>query len=147
MGVDAKLFISSRYQIHEIITIITKNFDSKVRYDAGLTTNPNYCRLTFNVIIPGGQEERMMHMHTNYNRGGFLGTLLDLGAWGQSKEILTTIAEITGGFLELDDSTGIIEEVQNQADNNIGFLLQQAMIEGKCDGRNVANFIKYLKEK
>lgn len=146
MGADRKLFISSTWEPEEIKELLETL--PEVKNPKIVTTHtPSYVILAFQYEGANGIEERQMNFHFSTKRAGFTGNLLSLGIFGSSDKILTTIADRIGGFYEENDCSdkGLVAYEYN-ADHNLGFMLKNAVLRGKCDGDNIDDFIKDYKE-
>jgi hypothetical protein len=103
MSVDTKLFISSSHSLDDVKKVIESRFNVKVSIVA--TDSPSHQRFCFSLKTPTGDENRMLHVFTNYEVSGFHGTLLSLNKFGQANNILETLASVFGGFYQQEDSS------------------------------------------
>lgn len=146
MGADRKLFINSSWEPEDI-----KELLETLPEVSGLqiinSHTPSYVILTFAYDGANGKEERQMNFHYSSKRAGFTGNLITLGIFGSSDTILTTIADRIGGFYEENDCSdkGFVAYDFN-VDHNLGFMLRNAVLRGKCDGDNIEDFVKDYKE-
>lgn len=137
MSVDRRLFINSSWSLDNIVTIL-KSVPEISDVNIVRTTSLDYTI----VALKYNEEQRQLNVHNSSRYGGFNGTLLTLGAWGESEAILTTIAERIGGLYTHVDSEDVVKAYDYAADGNLDFMLRYAVLRGKCDGRNVEDFVK-----
>lgn len=147
MGIDATLFINSKWSAKDISDILVHKFSltqspTLVFHDFA----PEYITIMCNGLGSPDFPDRMIHFHGNSTKGGLRGTILSLRANSRATEILRIIGDVTGGFFEEMDCDGIIEEIQCPADGNMNFLVQHYAINGLADGRDKEAFIKALQE-
>lgn len=125
MGVDANLFLSHKWEVRNIQDILKNHLgitEQKIEFH---TWSPDYMTISFDFKT----EARTLHVHTRSDLGGFKGILLSLRAWGNAVEILTAIANVTGGFLvpqDCEEECLIINEAEQ---GNLKFLVDHALIE------------------
>jgi hypothetical protein len=145
MGADRTLFINSSWRVEDIIDTIESLYG---KVEVVPTISPDYTVLVFKAgkLENGEDETRQLNVHRGSHKGGFSGTLLTLGLWGKSDEILTSVAKRLGGFYEENDCDGKLEAYEYLAEGNLDFHLRQAVIHGKTDGQNIPAFQKYLKQ-
>lgn len=138
MSVDRELFVSDRWDVQDVQDALKNILGVTVKYEH--THSPDYAILLFTY----NGENRQANCHVNYDKGGFKGLLVTLGAWGSSEFILKELGKRFGGFYQPTDSEDKWEEIQYTAGHNLEYLLHDALKEGKTDGRDVDGFIKYL---
>ncbi len=146
MGVDRTLFINSSWGVRDVADLV-RTIEAVENVKIMGTHEADYTLIGFTYLGADGKEDRQISFHRSSNRAGFVGTLLTLRANGCSELILKTIAERLGGFYEHQDCDGQIERFDFKADGNLGFMIRQAIIEGKSDGLDVDEFTKYHHEK
>lgn len=152
MSVDTRLLLNSKWELDEIKDVMENHLDlieseRKVKtvrgervekYKIETTSNhhvaPGYFNFTFKVS--GSKDTRWMHVHTNYSSPLGSCTLLSLGAFGEAVNIMSTIADVLGGFLMEDDCSdkGYYERDGKLSDRDgLPYFLKRAIIHDKID--------------
>ena len=139
MGVDRTLFISGTWGLEHVVDVL-KSLKEVSKLEVRHTTSYDYTIVNFR--YEGDEDWRQLSFHRSTQRGGFTGNLLTLGAWGHSEDIFTTIAERLGGFYEHSDCEGTMKAYDYAAASNLDFMLKHSIIRGKCDGRELDQFVK-----
>lgn len=141
MGVDRKLFINSKWDVEDIQDLLESIPEvSKIKLQS--TQTPSYVVILFTYDGAEGKEQRQMNFHYNTEEGGFRGNQISLGLYGSSDVILTKIAERIGGFYTPQDCNDELRRFDYPAHGNLDFMLKHAILRGKCDGRQLEEFVK-----
>lgn len=142
MGVDAKLFISNRWQVQDIIDVVDKRFNAKAYFE-----NPSkmcdYGRVSFD--IEG--TNRSISVHNNSVQGGFTGMLLTLRANTQGQGILIAIAQSLGGIYQEKDSDEDYQVFDVPGHGNAQFLLDEAIKQDPSLGDDIGRLAAWLADR
>lgn len=141
MGVDARLFINSSWRADDIKDLLkTLPQVDKDNVKILQTHSPDYVILSFKY----NDEQRELGFFYSSTYAGFTGNLLSFRTWGASKEILTTIAKRVGGFFSPQDvNDDNWERFDHPADGGLAFMVRLAVLEGKCDGSSLEQFVEH----
>lgn len=140
MGVDTRLFISNRWSVKDLADVIEKRFGCKpvVRVHQWA---PDYLNIDFSVE----GEQRMLHVHTNSEYGGFQGWSISLRSNDQGIRVLTEVAKTFGGFLCEADTDSTFVEFSAPDHGDAAFLLNEALKDNPELGRDVKALAEWLK--
>ena len=128
MGVCTKLYISNRFTLEDIKTVIENHICKKVKVESCHKTSLGM--YTFNF------KERCMYVFTD---GGIPNHYcLSLGHNEEAIEIMKTIANVLGGLFEESDCEGKLEEIQgmfSEADG-LSYFLKYAILHNELLNEN-----------
>jgi hypothetical protein len=98
----------------------------------------------FNFFFKVGNEDRMMHVHTQTETPLGRCTLLSLNHYGKAVEIMRSIADVLGGILEETDCNGNMEMIMGKIYDGdaLQYFLKYAIINDGID----ADDLEGLKE-
>lgn len=161
MGISARLYISSNWELRELITVMEHHLDlepvakSKGKKKADILVETK-CRIEidhnmyeFGFKIRGAEYGRQMFVHTNCQTPVGPATLLSLGSNDESIKALTTIAKVMGGFLQENDCDGNFQEYGGMLDNDDGlafFLKNAIMTNAMNDNHDMTGLQTFMEE-
>ena len=134
MGVDTGLYLSNRWSLDDLRDVIEKHLGCPVEIKSTTNSMPDYHLFIF--TYKGEKRQLNVHCAINTPLGRF--TLIALGKWGHSEEILQSIGEVLGGLYydndydnKMDWLTGKLDE-----DNNLSYHVKYAVLEHKAETLN-----------
>lgn len=123
MGIDAKLYINSKYGVADVVKILENT------PGVGKIT-PHYREDHAFLMFKFEEEDRQMMVFRTCNQGPDC-TVVSLGQWGSATILLTKIATIVGGFLNAMDCGDHALMFQNPHEGFSEFVLKhQILIHG-----------------
>ena len=134
MGVDTHLFISNRFSVEDVETILKCRLacqDVKVNH----SHTPEMSTITFKM----GGNHRNMFVHYRYHLPTGPVLLLSLGFNDQAVMIMRTIAENIGGILEENDCVGTMESINGHLSDEDGlqYFLKWSVINNKLPDNTI----------
>lgn len=120
MGIDAKLYINSRYGVREVTTIL-ENMAGVSKFRAEYREDHAFLLFDYK-----GEDRQMMVFKTSNHGPDCTG--LSLGQWGSATEIMTNIARIVGGFLQANDCNDDCKIFQDPHEGNAQFVLRYQIL-------------------
>jgi hypothetical protein len=144
MSVDTNLYVGNRWELNDIKHIIEREYKTTVRVESNHTTSMGY----FNFFFKAGNEERMMHVHTQTETPLGRCTLLSLNHWGKAVEIMRTIADVLGGILEENDCNGNMEMVMGKIYDGdaLQYFLKYAVIHDGIEADDIQGLKKSIEK-
>jgi len=175
MGCSTKLWISSKWELRDIITVMENHISleeqkvSKTRLNVSTgkkqrvtekkkviveschDTSPGMFTLHFKVILSEFEEMRMMYAHLNCDTPLGPCTLLSLGMNDEAISIMKSIAMVLGGYLEESDCECRGEMIEGGADNKgdgLVYFVTSGIKEGKFGNKQecFSDLGDYIKE-
>lgn len=136
MGIDTHLYISYRFEVEDVKTVLEKHLGCEnVKIENSHTPSMFIVPFTFE------GENRGMHVHhTHLPTGPCL--MLSLGHNEQATRIMRTIARAIGGILEENDCTGKMEVIDGKLsdENGLQYFLKWAVLNNKMPGDTIPEF-------
>ena len=126
MGADTHLYLSKRWGLDDIKTVIERTQDTKVEVESRGNMAIDYFNFSFKV----GSSERMMHVHADAALPTGPVTLLSLSHNPQAIKVMRAIAECLGGLLEENDYDSMAEVIRGKFDDEDGlqYFLKYAIV-------------------
>jgi len=124
MSVKTELYISNRFSIYDIKNVIESHLDAEVKIDQ--TGIPDL--LEFYFTLKG--DTRLMSVHINADAIIGKATLLRLGSNEEGKEIMLTIAKVTGGLYVPEDTSDDCQMIRGMLSDEDGlpYFIKDAII-------------------
>jgi len=132
MGTDTKLYISQKYELDDIKTVIEKYLKVKVNVKSCHTTAIGMFSFHFKY-----KTNRMMYVHQSCERAGYF--LLSLGCNEEAIEIMTKIAEVMGGMVDEDDcdsKSDVEYDGMLSGCNGLSYFLKYAALNNELENEN-----------
>lgn len=127
MGVDTHLYISNRFEVEDIKTVL-ESYCKAEKITIINSHIPSMFSVTFE--FEGKQQNMFIH-HSHLPTGPVL--LLSLGHNEQAIRIMRTIGEAIGGILEENDCNGKMETISGNLsdENGLQYFLKWAILNNR----------------
>lgn len=131
MSVDTHLYISQRYDLEDVMTILKNHLgieDAKINF-SNVTSAPQMFTINFTF----NKKSRMMFCHTNSHLPTGPCILLSLGCNDDAVTIMKGIANVIGGLLEENDCNGNVEIINGGTweEDGIDYFLKYAHLNNQ----------------
>ncbi len=148
MGVDTKLYISSKWEIRDIANVM----ETYVHIIKGslIVKHANLSKSLMYSLMFRMENGDNRHMYVHPESDTPLGpcTTLSLSAWGEAVEIMTAIAKVLGGILEKEDCSGMCEMMHGSTwdKDGIPWFINEALIKGDMeDNDDIDGLVQFIK--
>jgi len=144
MSVDTKLYISNRYEVSDIKTIMEKHLNIK---DARIDFH-NHTPQMFTINFTFNKIKRMMFVHTYTKLPTGPCILLSLGANEDATMIMKSIANVIGGLFVENDCSGNMQIISGAAseEDGIDYFLKWSHLNNKIPGGTIKELNKAIHE-
>jgi hypothetical protein len=142
MGVDTHLYISNRFSIEDVKTLLECHLDGKdVKIEH--THTPEMSLIAFKI----GDDSRTMHVHRSHLPTGPV-LLLSMGRNEQAIKIMRTVGKAIGGILEENDCNGTMEVIHGHLSDEDGlqYFLKWAVITNRLTGGTIKELNQAIHE-
>ena len=135
MGIDAHLYLNTRWGLDDIVAVIERTQGEKPQITSHHDFAPGYFTFAFN--------GRMLNVHTQTQLPTGTVTLLSFRSNPQGIKILRDIAETFGGILMESDSDGNCEIIEGNMDeeNALAYFLKYAIAYDGIDPDDLAALV------
>jgi hypothetical protein len=141
MGVDTQLYISHRWNVEDVRDVLTRRLGYKVKTELS-DSSPTYFRLIFNT---GGEYDRILHVHTDSEIGGFPAINMNFRSNDEGIAILRKLAESFGGLFAEEDCSGTFEEIQAPDQGNAAYVLKECLKTNPRAGSDTDTLVEMLR--
>lgn len=136
MGVDARLYLNTRWGLDNIKDVIERTQNTKVEIRSHHDFSPGYFSFDF--------KDRMMNVHTYSNFPTGQVTHLSLCSNPEGIKILKDIAEVLGGVLMEQDYDGKCELIDGAMtdDNALPYFVKYAIVNDGIEPDDTEAFLE-----
>jgi hypothetical protein len=117
MGVDARLYVSSKWKLDDIKTVIESYLRFKVKIESNHKISPGFFYFH---LMRDKKEKRTIAVFMNCNTALGTVTYLSLRSDNEAIGILKKIAEVLGGHLNKQDFDDMFDEIPGMFDKDDG---------------------------
>lgn len=140
MGVDAHLYLNTRWGLDDIKTVIGRTQDTEVAIRSHHDFAPGYFSFDF--------KDRMLNVHTYANFPTGQVTLLSLRSNPEGIKILRDVAEVLGGVLMKQDSDGECELIDGAMteEDALPYFVKYAIVQDGINPEDIDALVESKKE-